>query len=913
MSDIAIVNARSHNLAGASCRVPLGSLTVITGVSGSGKSTLAFDTLYAEGQRRYVSSLSTYARQFLEQLPRPEVDLVSHLPPAVAIERRNRVTNARSTVGSATEILDHLRLLFAHVGETRCPDCDRVVEPGTVEAVAGRIAERFAGGRVQIGAPLPARAKEKGTALRERLVRDGYARILDGADTLHDASELTVRALDALRPDGLVLVDRLALRGDAAEGGRLREALANAFRLGGGRCVVVGEGGRRAAYQDGFACDGCGRRFATPRPALFSYNSSAGACPTCEGFGRVPGLDPDRVVPDPTKPLAAGAVAPFATPGGRRHQVRLLAACRRAGVPVDVPFEELSDADRRLVFEGDGEGWRGVAGFFRRLERKRYKVQNRVLIARYRRFDPCGDCGGTRLRPEARCVRVDGRSLPEVAALTLFQLGEWLAALRLPEHHGVRVARLLEDVRARVATAVQVGLDYVTLDRPTRTLSGGEAQRIQLAAALGGTLTASLYVLDEPSIGLHARDVDRLVGTLERIRDQGNTVVVVEHAPEVIGAADHVIDLGPGAGRFGGRVVAEGSVAELAACADSLTGRALAGTLPRAPRPERAPRGTLRIVGAAANNLEDVTVDVPLGQLVAFTGVSGAGKSTLVRSVLVGQLTRDPDRGACRAIEGAKALGEIVVVDPSPPSRSPRSNPATVSKAFELVRKRFADTREAKALGVGPGWFSFNVAGGRCEECEGAGEVVVDMHFLDDVRMPCAHCDGRRYRSEVLEVKLRGLSIVDVLALPIEEALDFFADDAKVVARLEPLARVGLGYLTLGQPLSTLSGGEAQRLRIALALRDGAPDTLYVLDEPTTGLHASDVEVLLGCLDDLLARGASVVVVEHNLDVIRRADHVIDLGPEGGPGGGRVVACGSPEEVARVEGSHTGAALRAVL
>jgi excinuclease ABC subunit A len=516
------------------------------------------------------------------------------------------------------------------------------------------------------------------------------------------------------------------------------------------------------------------------------------------------------------------------------------------------------------------------------------------------------------LRPEARCVVLAGRPLPEVAGLTLGELSGWLGGLRLPPELSGRVERLLGDLRRRVDTAVEVGLDYVTLERPTRTLSGGEAQRIQLAAALGGTLTSSLYVLDEPSIGLHPRDIDRLVATLRRIRDQGNTVVVVEHAPEVIASADHVIDLGPGAGRFGGRVVAEGSVRELASCADSLTGRLLAGTLDRAPRPSRQASGRLRVVGARENNLRDVDVSVPLGQLVAFTGVSGAGKTTLVRSVLVGQLLREPERGACDRIEGAEALADVVLVEPTPPARSPRSNPATVSKAFEGIRRCFAETREARALGVSPGWFSFNVAGGRCEACEGAGEVVVDMQFLDDVRVPCESCLGGRYRSEVLDVKLRGRSIVDVLSLAVEEAIEFFADEPRISDRLAPLARVGLGYLALGQPLSTLSGGESQRLRIAQALREGAPRSLYVLDEPTTGLHAADIEVLLGCLDDLLAAGGSVIVVEHNLDVIRRADHVIDLGPEGGPGGGRVIATGSPAEIARVPESHTGAALRAL-
>jgi excinuclease ABC subunit A len=911
MSDIAIVNARAHNLAGVSCRVPLGSLTVVTGVSGSGKSTLAFDTLYAEGQRRYVTSLSTYARQFLERLPRPEVDLVSQLPPAIAIERRNRVTNARSTVGTATEILDHLRLLFAHAGESRCPDCDLPVLPGTAAAVAGRAAERFAGGRVQVGAPLPPRSREKTAQLRERLVRDGYARILDAAGAVHDAGEMSVKALHALRADGLLLVDRVALAGAGADR-RLAEAVANAFRMGDGRCVIAGGDGSRASYREGLACDGCGRRFAAPTPALFSFNSPAGACPECQGFGRVAGLDRERVVPDPRRSLAGGAIAPFATPSGRRFQARLIAACARRGVPRDLPFEELSRGDQDWVFDGDGEGWKGVRAFFQRLERKRYKVQARVMIARYRSFDPCAECGGTRLRSEARSVRLAGRTLPELCAMTLGELSGWLAALRLPAAAEGRVARLIADLRRRLDTAVEVGLDYVTLDRQTRTLSGGEAQRIQLAAALGGTLTASLYVLDEPSIGLHARDVDRLIATLHRIRDHGNTVVVVEHAPEVIGAADHLIELGPGAGRFGGRVVVEGSLAALAACADSPTGRMLAGTLARAPRPARRPSGRLRIVGARENNLKDVSVDVPLGQLVAFTGVSGAGKSTLVRKVLVGHLRREPERGACARIEGGDALSEVVLVEPTPPARSPRSNPATVSGAFEGIRRRFADTREAKALGVTPGWFSFNVAGGRCEACEGAGEVVVDMQFLDDVRMPCEQCDGLRYRREVLDVKLRGLSIVDVLGLGVEQAIELFADDRRIADRLAPLAKVGLGYLTLGQPLSTLSGGEAQRLRIAQALHEGEPGTLYVLDEPTTGLHAADIEVLLGCLDELIAAGASVIVVEHNLDVIRRADHVIDLGPEGGPGGGRVVAVGSPEQIARAAGSHTGAALRAL-
>jgi excinuclease ABC subunit A len=908
---IEIRGARVHTLAGASCRIPLGSLTAITGVSGSGKSSLAFDTLYAEGQRRYVASLSTYARLFLERLPRPEVDSISHLPPAVAIERRNRVTNARSTVGSATEIVDHLRLLYAHAGETWCDACERRAQPGHVEAVARRISARFSGGRISLGAPLPEVPAAEARALREHLVREGYTRLLDATGAVRDVGELGAREFERLRGEGWLLVDRLAAGDDAASRTRIAEAVATAFERGGGRLAVVTPEGVVSEYLTGLACDGCGRRFPEPTAALFSWSSPLGACPTCQGFGRVAALDRERVVPDPRKTLAGGAISPFSTPSGRRAQAKLMAFCARAGVPVDVPVERLAPRDVERVFRGDGARWKGVEGFFARLERKRYKVQNRVQIARYRRFDPCPDCAGARLRPEALAVRVGGRDLAALCRLPLGELAVWLEKLDLSGAESARVSRLLADVRARVATAVAVGLDYVTLDRATRTLSGGEAQRIQLASALGGTLCASLYVLDEPSASLHARDLARLVAILQRIRDQGNTVVVVEHALALIGEADHVIELGPGAGRHGGRVVAEGDVASLRGQA-SPTGLALAGALDAAPRKRRAARGKLRIVGASAHNLHDVTVDVPLGQLVVVSGVSGAGKSTLVRSVLVGQLRRDPERGACTRVEGADALDEVVLVEAAPPARSPRSNPATVSKAFEPIRQRFAETREARARGATPGWFSFNVPGGRCEVCEGAGEIVVDMHFLDDLRMPCEACDGRRYRKEVLDIRLRGRSIVDVLGFSVDDALAFFAGDEKIEARLDPLRRVGLGYLSLGQPLSTLSGGEAQRLRIAQALHETASRRLFVFDEPTAGLHPADIRVLVGCLDELLAAGASVVVVEHDLDLIRSADWVIDMGPEAGPGGGRVVAEGPPEAIARAPGSHTGVALRAL-
>jgi len=917
LSEIRIENARSHNLKGVTCRIPLRALTVVSGVSGSGKSSLAFDTLYAEGQRRYVTSLSTYARQFLERLPRPEVDSISNLPPAIAIEQRNRVTGARSTVGSATEILDHLRLLFARVGRTRCPDCDLPVAQATVESVTGSIAERFDGRRVTLAVPLAAVASgEAAGALRARLLREGHARVLTPDGAVEPLEELDDERFERLRSDAGLVLDRLAVRREEGRA-RLAEAVAAAFARSGGRLWVLPADGPREELREGFVCQGCGRRFPAPEPPLFSFNSPLGACPTCQGFGRVPGLDLERVVPDPRRSLKDDAIAPFATPTGRALRRDLLRACRRKGVPVDRPWAELGDDVRAWVIDGDpstdGEeegDWYGVRGFFEWLEGRRYKVQARVLIARYRRFDPCPACRGARLRPESLCVRVGGYDIAELTRLTVAQLRAWLEALDLATGERERLRRLWPVMTARVETVDRVGLGYLGLDRQVRTLSGGEAQRIQLATALGGTLTAALYVLDEPTVGLHARDVERLLSVLRSIRDLGNTLVVVEHAPEVVRAADHVIELGPGAGHRGGALVVEGSVEDLLATRDSATARALRGEGSAKPPTRRPPsRRKLRVVGARQNNLAGVDVELPLGQLVVFTGVSGAGKSTLVRQVLVGQLKGDPDRGHCERIEGAEALRDVVVVDQSPPSRSPRSNPATVSKAFEGIRRLFAGTREASRLGVGPGWFSFNVAGGRCDRCEGTGEVVIDMQFLDDVRVPCETCGGRRYRPEVLDIRVDGRSIVDVLALTIGEAIEAFASVSGVAERLEPYARVGLSYLQLGQPLSTLSGGEHQRMRLAQALAEGGRDVLYVLDEPTTGLHPADVEVLMAALDGLLSAGGSVFVIEHSLDVVARADHVVDLGPGGGPDGGRIVAQGTPQEVAAVPESLTGVAL----
>jgi excinuclease ABC subunit A len=890
-----------------------------------------------------VSSLSTYARQFLERLPRPQVDFISNLPPAIAIEQRNTVTSARSTVGTATEILDHLRILFAKIGVTYCPECGTRVVSSDPSGVARRLLGELSGRRISLAAPLVTMHGEDEAALRERLLREGYRRLIDVEDRVVDLEELEPRALDALRDSALLLIDRLALSEapdrEAEESSRLAEAVAEAFARGAGEVVVVEAGddppAARHFFREGFRCDGCGRRFSEPVPALFSFNSPLGACESCQGFGRVAAIDWARVVPDPSKTLAEVAIAPFSTRMGKHLQRDLIAACRELGIPTDLPFAELSDAERRLVQEGDedaGGDWYGVRGFFEWLERRRYKVQARSLIARYRRYDTCADCSGSRLQPDSRCVRVHDRSIADLCSDTIEELRVWLRDLELTPGEAERVSRLLEGLRARVETVSTVGLGYVGLDRQTRTLSGGEAQRIQLATALGGPLTSSLYVLDEPSIGLHPRDVDRLISVLRRVRDHGNTLVVVEHAPEIVSQADHVIDLGPAAGRAGGELIVEGSVEEVARHPTSATGRALRGDfLVAAGRPKRPPRGSLWIVGAREHNLKDLTVEIPLGQLVAVTGVSGAGKSTLVESVLVGNLLamrnegeagQRGEPGACDRIEGAAAIDSVVVVDQSPSSRSPRSNPATVSKAFDAIRTRFAETREAKALGVGPGWFSFNVEGGRCEKCEGAGEVVIDMQFLDDVRVPCEICGGCRYRREVLQVRLDGRTITDVLALTLDEAMSVFEADRRIAPRLAPFVRVGLGYLQLGQPLSTLSGGEHQRIRLARALARGSKrgvarqslgTRLVVLDEPTTGLHPADVQVLMGCLEELIAEGDSVLLIEHNLDVIQGADFVLDLGPEGGPGGGYVVAAGTPDEVAANPRSDTGRALSRAL
>ena len=975
---IRIDGARTHNLKGVSCVIPHGALTVVTGVSGSGKSSLAFDTLYAEGQRRYVESMSTYARQFLERMPRPDVDAVEGVPPAIAIEQRNGVRNARSTVGTVTEISDYLRLLFARVGEVRCPGCGSVVMRDTASAAAESVIAAATGERAYVVARVRVGRRGGGAAtvaerldeleraghrrlfLRGRAVDiEGLAALLSDEGAAADSDVLAELREVATLP---VLVDRVKVDGEARV--RLCEALSTAFALGEGRAEIVidGKSGEPLRFDEGFACSRCGRALRPPEPALFSFNSPLGACEACQGFGRVIGVDLDKVIPDHRKTLREGAVAPFQTKSNAECQDDLVAMAPKRKVRLDVPWAALEERERRWVVDGDqalddvegttsvappkrSEGvahagfgakpakpqrrWYGVRGFFKYLESKKYKMHVRVLLARYRGYDPCRTCDGTRLRDEARAVFVCGKSIAEVEALPVAELLPWIEALpgRLGKQARATAAQLLVEITSRLRYLDEVGLGYLCLARQARTLSGGESQRIALASALGARLTGTLYVLDEPSVGLHPRDAQRLLAVMRTLTARGNTLVVVEHDPEILQAADHVIDLGPAAGARGGEVVYAGSFASLLRDRRSVTGRFLrdrehAAAPERRARVDESEAGAIEIVGARANNLRGVDARFPLGRLVCVTGVSGSGKSTLVVDVLWANAQRARGEavdfvGRCDALRGLDRVSRVELVDQSPLARSSRSNPATYLKAMDELRARFASTVEARRLDLAAGAFSFNVAGGRCEVCQGQGTVTLEMHFLADLTVPCDACDGRRFGEKVLGVRWRGLTIRDCLELTVDEALARFADDEKLVARLRPFAEVGLGYLTLGQSTSTLSGGESQRLKLAAHLgvgggRRAVEPTLFLLDEPTTGLHGSDVETLLAALDRLIEAGHSVIAIEHNLDFIRRADWLIDLGPEGGDGGGSVVATGTPDEVARVRASHTGRALAAL-
>jgi excinuclease ABC subunit A len=910
-----IEGARQNNLKNISLEIPHDRLTVVTGVSGSGKSSLAFDTLFAEGQWRYIESLSTYARMFLDRVDRPDVDRIEHVRPAVALEQKNPVRTARSTVGTATEVYDYLRLLYAKVGRMHCPRCGVEAVAHSPDGIVETLLTEHAGARALVVFRLPVAAGVSADELWAGLTRRGFARVHVGGRPL-DLAQAPPADLNGIGEIGVIL-DRLVL--DEGARRRLRESVGTALREGDGRVDVHVVDGPVRTFAEALRCPACSAALERPQPLLFSFNHPLGACPECKGFGNILKYDEALVVPDPTRTLADGAVEPWTYPSGRWYQRELVKAARRRGLALDTPYERLGDAERKFVYEGD-DTFPGVQGFFEEVESYRYKLHVRVFLSRYRTQSRCPTCAGARLRPSALAVRVAGLTIAEFTGLTIEHAARTLAELPLTAWEATVAREILRQLGAKLTFLLRVGLGYLSLGRQTRTLSGGEAQRINLANQLGSQLVGALYVLDEPSIGLHARDTARLADLCRELAQSGNTVVVVEHDRAFIEAADHVVELGPGSGERGGHVVFSGSQAEFRNAPHSLTARYLTGreTIPL-PVERRVGRRHLVLSGAREHNLKSVGLRVPLGTLTVVTGVSGSGKSTLVHDTLYRAVARAfksgfAPPGAHDELRGLEYLKGVRLIDQEPIGRTPRSNPVTYVKAFDEIRKVYAALPRARTLGLEAGAFSFNVPGGRCEKCEGDGFEKLEMYFFEDVYVSCAECEGRRYRPDVLTVKLRGRSIADVLAMTVDEAVDFFAAQPGLARRLRVLQDVGLGYLRLGQPATTLSGGEAQRLKIAAELGARATtEMLYVLDEPTTGLHLDDVKKLLGVLNRLVDAGNTVLVVEHHLDVIKAADHVVDLGPEAGDEGGEIVAEGPPEVVAQIPGSYTGKFLAEIL
>ncbi len=971
-ASLIIRGARTHNLKNVDLTLPTGKLIVFTGVSGSGKSSLAFDTIYAEGQRRYVESLSAYARQFLERMEKPDVDAIEGICPSIAIRQKNSVRNPRSTVGTVTEIHDYMRLLYARVGRTVCRQCGQEVIRETAEVVTQTLMKLPDGSRLLLGFDLPVvdlddqpRAADDAddTDDQPRAADDtddtdlkGKASALSASFVALETSASSVALLDGLRRKGFgrllidgqavafeevapsalkgaavlrVVVDRIKTAPESQT--RITDSIEIAYAEGGGAAwalqLVDGSEPVRHVFSERFECRSCGIAYEDPQPRLFSFNNPFGACPTCHGFGNIIELDLDLVVPDQAKSINQGAIEPWTKPHYRSQLAELKRAAKAKGVRLDVAWTDLTPDEVKFVVDGESTGskraadYEGIRGFFRWLEKKKYKVHVRVFLSRYRGYLTCPDCNGTRLRREARDVQVGGVTIDKASGRTVREAEKFFKQLRLSEKEAAIAAKVLTEIQKRLGFLRDVGLDYLTLDRLSSTLSGGEAQRINLATSLGSALVGTLYVLDEPSIGLHTRDNQRLIDILRQLRDQGNTVIVVEHDADMIGVADFVVDMGLGAGEHGGRVIFTGTLDQLVKEPRSLTAKYLRGEL-GIPVPATRRKGgpqRIRLLGAAEHNLKGVDIEIPTNTLTCVTGVSGSGKSTLVHDVLYAAMKRakgDWDRkvGAHTRLEGHEYVSDVVLVDQTPIGRTPRSNPVTYLKAFDPIRELFASTKDAKSRGLTPSHFSFNVPGGRCEACQGEGEVRVEMQFLADVFVPCEQCDGRRFKTQVLEVKYRGKNIIGVLDLTVREALTFFASTPKVLRRMQVLDEIGLGYLRLGQPATTLSGGEAQRIKIAAHLSSHSGERLlYILDEPTTGLHFDDIAKLLAAFRKLLEAGHTLVVIEHNLDVIKVADWIIDLGPEGGESGGRVLAMATPEQVAHVKESHTGRYLKEVL
>lgn len=926
-----------HNLQAIDLDIPHRKLVVLCGLSGSGKSSLALDTLYAEGQRRYIESFSAYTRQFLERLEKPDADRIDGIPPAIAVTSKNGNRSSRSTVATATETADYLRLLYAKIGGVFCQRCGRQVHCDSPQSVAARLEKLDAGRRFMITFPLSQRDDDhesRWASLRE----EGFIRVICAGKVIHLGETLDLPQ-DAYDPAEAV-VDRLAGGSDAV---RVQDSLETAFAHGAGRCSVLveaaggeigesepggrmetidGKAWRRIAFSTQFACDDCQIEYPAPEPRLYSFNSPLGACPQCEGFGNVIDIDMELIVPDPNKSIAEGAIAPWNSPAYQHEQEELIALAPDYDLPVDAPFSQLEPRHLALITEGAPERqFGGLKGFFAWLERRKYKMHIRVFLSRWRSYRPCPTCAGSRLRPEALATRIGGKNIAEVSAMKVCDAARFFRDLELTDWQRQVGRMMLEQVRARLGFLEAVGLHYLTLDRTLRTLSGGELRRVALTSALGSSLVNMLYVLDEPSIGLHPRDIRQLLGAITGLRDRGNTVVVVEHEEAIIRAADQVIEIGPGAGERGGRIVFQGTPKEMENSPDSLTGDYLAGRRGVAVGGRRRlpDHGWIRLAGARGNNLRSITVEFPLGVLCLVTGVSGSGKSTLVQGTLYPALCRRLRKDAAKPypyddIFGDGQIDEVVMVDQSPIGRSPRSNPVTYLKAFDEIRAVFAETVESKTRGYTASHFSFNVDGGRCEACQGDGYTEIDMQFLADVYMRCSQCGGTRYRDEILEVTYRGRNIAEVLDMTVREAFTFFRGRAKVQARLKRLIDVGLDYIRLGQPAGTLSGGEAQRLKLAGYMSNARRGRcLFLLDEPTTGLHYSDIVQLLDCFDALLAVGHSLVVVEHNLQMIRAADYIIDLGPGAAEDGGRIVEKGTPEMIAHNEQSVTGGFLRGLV